>query len=232
MGYYNVIVTMSKTNYAELEELYNTKAKPVYNRIVKQSQLFYDDVKQPTIDVTNHYKAIATSFVNKYYTKYEKIVKEQYYSLKAKAEGKLEGLKTEIENQYQKFLSKYGDMTWEQVGEELVKFAQEKYALAKKEYTKNSKKAEKLAAEYKKKAEELYKKAEAQYEKYMAKFENEIKPKVMAKYEEIKAKVETLVAEYKVKATKLYNMKSQEATDMAKKYYKKLNTVVFDTILP
>jgi len=282
--YYNLLMTMSTENYNTMKDLYNNNAKPAFNRVAKQSQLFYDDVKQPTIDVTKHYKTIAEDFFNKYYAQYKEIAMKYYDELKTNVETQIKVLNNKIQEQYNNFLNKYGDMTWEQVGEKMVKLGEEKYALAKQEYAKNYKKVEKLVAEYKQKAEELYNKAKLQYEKYMAKFENEIKPKVMAKYQEIKGKVETLIAEYKVKATevlnkvkaealklknkgmeiynankdktfktlyreikaiivkeinaqytkaaKLYKEKSAEATKLAEKYYKELNTIVMEKILP
>jgi len=282
--YYTKMMTLSTDNYNTMKELYNTKAMPVFNRVSKQSQLFYNDVKQPTIDVTTHYKTIATTFANKYYDQYKQVALKHYNELRTKVETQLKNLNNQIQEQYQNFLNKYGDMTWEQVGEEMVKYGETKYALAEQEYNKNFKKVEKLVAEYKQKAEELYNKAKLQYEKYMAKFENEIKPKVIAKYEEIRAKVETLVAEYKVKATevldmvkaealklqnkgmeiynahkdktfktiyreikaiivkevkaqyakatKLYNEKSTEANKMIQQYYKQLNAVIVDKVLP
>lgn len=221
--YYNLLNTMSVENYNTMKKLYTQRALPAMNRVAKQSQLFYKDVKQPTIEVTNHYKAIATDVFNKYYNQYKEIALKYYSELKSNVETQLRTLNNKIQEQYQQFLNKYGDMTWEQVGEKMVEFGEAKYALAKQEYTKNFKKVEKLVAEYKQKVEELYNKAKLQYEKYMARFENEIKPKVMAKYQELKAKVEALIAEYKVKATEILNKVKAETLKLKNKGLKIYN---------
>lgn len=293
-NYYNTIMTLSTKNMEEMKALYNKRAAKVtavYNRVAKQSQLFYDDVKQPTIDVTKHYQDIATTFVNKYYTQYEKIVMKYYNEMRVIVENKFEELKVKVESlkslaekQYGIFLKNYGDMTWEQVGEKLVKLGEAKYALAQKEYRKNYKKVEKIVAEYRQKVEKLYAEAKVEYQNYKTKFETEIKPRVIAKYKEIRVRVEKLIAEYKAKvtevmeksqakamelramgmkfynthkdktfkkiyreikaivvkefntqysrATKMYTEKSEEITKMANMQYKRLNTLVFDVILP
>merc|ERR1712113_269009 len=81
-----------KTMWENVGKDYIEPAKEFYNVMTEKSVLVYNEVKQPTIDVTNHYKNIVTKFAKenydiiyerlmKEYTKVSKQIKEKYAEL-------------------------------------------------------------------------------------------------------------------------------------------------------
>merc|ERR1719494_1128608 len=78
-----------------------------------------------------------------------------------------------MEKAYNTFLAKYGDMTWEQVGDEIYKFGEAKYNEAKTKALAELKKLKALLEKAKVEAEKLYKKGTAEYKKAIAKVEAE-----------------------------------------------------------
>jgi len=229
---YSKAKEFSTFNYKDLVKNlakdYVKPAQELFTTIAEKSTLVYDEVKQPTIDVTNHYKTIATTFVKENYdilyeklmieyAKVSKQMKEKFADLKNKLEGKWAELKQQLEQQYEIFLNKYGDMTWEEVGEEFYKYGEEKTQFVKALLEKQYKKFNKMALKLKKQVEELRKQAEELFKEYRAKAMTqyrEYKQIAEDKYMEIRPKVEKMYNNYKNMAEKQYNKAVKDANRM------------------
>ena len=212
---YNTIKKTSEVNYNTLVKKY---AKPVnkwYAIVIEKSRLVYNDVKQPTIVVTKHYKTIISDFINeRYEVVYEKAMKE-YKKLYKQMEDKISEMRMQLEQKYEKFLNDYGDMTWEEIGNKAFSYSKKQTMMTKKMVLKGYKKLQKLIAELKVKAKDMYKKGMVEYKKYVKIMKTEIKPKVMKIYNKYKTMVtkeatkymkkgKKLYADFKVKADKMY----------------------------
>ena len=256
---YTTLVSVSQKNYKELVVFYNDRVMPVYTNVVKQAQLFYSDVKQPSMDVANHYQKVATVMYTKYYKMYEPVVRKYYKDMRMQAEQKVEELKFKIEElkikaveakamalikieemkvkaeeykvlvlakieelriqleqQYQIFLEKYGDMTWEEVAQQVVKFSEEKLAMAKVEYAKNIKVAEQMIVKYR-----------AFAEKMVAEYREKVE-KMVAKY---RSKAEKMVAVYKEGAQKMYDEAYTQTYSKYQQYAARFETEIKPKIM-
>merc|ERR1719309_179328 len=121
--------------------------------ISEKADLVIEDISEPTIAVKNHYQKIATKFANEQY---------KIYSTKA-----IKAFNKAYTNAVEK-MTKYGDMTWEQVGDEIYKFGEAKYNEAKTKALAELKKLKALLEKAKVEAEKLYKKGTEEYKKAIA----------------------------------------------------------------
>ena len=243
---YNTLVSASQKNYKDLVAFHTERVMPVYTTVSRQAQLFYTDIKEPTMNVAKHYrKAVVVAYTQLYKT-YEPIVQQYYKDMKMQAEQKMEQLKLQVdelkiklveakamaiikveelkvkaeeyrvlvlakmeelriqmEQQYQIFLEKYGDMTWEQVADEVVKYSESKITMVKVEYTKNMKKAEQMIVKYRALAEKMIAEYKVIIEKMIA---------------EYKGKAEKMVETYKGEAVKMYDEAYAQTMSKYQKY--------------
>merc|ERR1712033_62931 len=109
---------------------YIEPAKYWYDMVKSKSIMVYDEVKQPTIDVTNHYKNIATKFVTENYEVVYARLEKEYKKLSKQLKEKLNELKERAEQTYDEFLNKYGDMTWEEIGDKAYNYGEEKIEIS------------------------------------------------------------------------------------------------------
>jgi len=213
---YNKVKSVTEINFNNMHEDYVVPTKKLYNQVAEKSQFVYDDVKQPTIDVTKHYQQIFTKFAEEKYEVVRSIVMKKYKKIFAEMEGKINELNDLVEKKYNEFLSKYGDMTWEQIADKTVELgkAQTKVArkMVMKKYRQLIKKIELLIAQGK----EYQSQAMVEYQRYINYLKNEVRPKVEEIVNKYKSMITTETKKYiatvtktsdelKSKAMKIYN---------------------------
>merc|ERR1719494_776231 len=205
--------------------------------ISEKADLVIEDISEPTIAVKNHYQKIATKFANEQYkiysTKAIKAFNKAYTNAVEKMTKFYNDMINKMEKAYNTFLAKYGDMTWEQVGDKIYKFGEAKYNEAKTKALAELKKLKALlekAMVYYGDAEDLYKQAEAKAiviykankNKTLKALYNEaseiIIDMALTNYGIAKKQVDKKVAELKTETMK----QVAEMKVLAKKYYKEV----------
>lgn len=208
---YTTAKTMSEVNYEQVMKEYIVPTQQYYQLIAEKSQLVYNDVKQPTIDVTLHYKNTVQTFAEENYEIIKDLLVQQYKELYpiverklnefyAQMETKMADLKELIEKNYVQFLEKYGDMTWEQIYDQTYLFAENKFedvkVMALKEYKKLNEKIMELKGKLEVYYKDMYEQGIGKYMTYKNYLENEIKPKVIEFYQKYRAMVEAQIEKY------------------------------------
>lgn len=218
---YNMAEEMSKVNYNKIySRIYQEVVNPAqqwYTVISDTSILVYKDLKQPTIDVYVHYKDIAVKFGNKYYGVVKSKVTKEAKKIYGELKSKIVELQSKMEKEYEKFLAKYGDLSWEEVGEKVYKYGQDKTDKMMKVSKVKYNKLVKLMKKYQEKALRMYQKAVAECKKYIKQAEDkysEIKPKATKMYKKYEAMGRKEVEKYMAKAKDLYVQVKTRATNI------------------
>jgi len=207
-------VKMAKKLYeANYDDLYRNVFVPSrkwIKLISEKADLVYEDIKEPTIAVTKHYQKVATKFATEQYKVYAAKAMKAYnkaYKTAVKTFNKFyKDMINEMEKAYNTFLTKYGDKTWEEVGNIIYKYGEAKYNEAKTMALSELQKLKDLLEKATTEAKKLYKKGTAEYEKAISTAEAkyaELKPKVVAMYKEYLAIIKESVQEMK-KIAKIY----------------------------
>merc|ERR1712048_569691 len=149
--------------------------------------------------------------------------------LKENLKGMKDLTEAEIMKQYNFFLTKYGDKTWERIADMIMEFALKSFnegkafaenkfnegkALAVAEYNKLLVKVEELRTEYKAEVEKLVKKFDAEYQ--------EMYKKALEKYSEVMPIAKELYKKY----TELATAKAMEMRALSLKYYKMAKNIL------
>jgi hypothetical protein len=202
---------MYEANYDDVYRNIVVPSRTWMKLISEKADLVIEDISEPTIAVKNHYQKIATKFANEQYkiysTKAIKAFNKAYTNAVEKMTKFYNDMINKMEKAYNTFLAKYGDMTWEQVGDEIYKFGEAKYNEAKTKALAELKKLKALLEKAKVEAEKLYKKGTEEYKKAIATAEAkyaEMKPKVIAMYKKYLALIKENVKLMKEKAMVYY----------------------------
>ena len=180
---------------------YVEPAKEYYALVAEKSKMVYDDIKQPTIDVTNHYKDIVNEFVNNKYQILKGVILRNYKAYSEQLELKMQKMKDLMEKMYNQFLEKYGDMTWEEIYLKAYQMGKKQIKIVKKSLLKAYKKLDKKFEKLQAKAKKLYYDGIDKYNEAVTYLKSDIKPKVEKLYKEYKALMEQYIEVY-TKATK------------------------------
>merc|ERR1712048_190262 len=183
----------------------------------------WKDVAEPTMQVKEHYSNITMATYKKLAARVTKMTTMAVEDLKENLKGMKDLTEAEIMKQYNVFLTKYGDKTWEQIADMIMEFALKSFnegkafaeskfnegkALAVAEYNKLLVKVEELRTEYKAEVEKLVKKFDAEYQ--------EMYKKALEKYSEVMPIAKELYKKY----TELATSKAMEMRALSLKYYK------------
>jgi hypothetical protein len=213
-----------KTNYDDAYSKY-VLANKVYKVILKKAERVYDDIKEPTIVVKDHYTSISVAFFNKQYEQAYTKVLTTYTKLYETMLNSIMEYKdlafNKVEAEYMKFLVKHGDKTWEEIGEIIYKLADQQYLVAKTftlaEYEKLLVLIEKIkvqGAKYYSEAQDEYTKALKQVQDKYAELEPQVK-ELYKKYIELaKVKIQlvkTTVDTYLSTATTEFKKSGRES---------------------
>jgi hypothetical protein len=226
MKAYVILERLAKEDSRRLYKEYADVAKEWYNVVADKSQLVYQDVKQPSIDVYNHYKSTIMDFVEAKYAAFKEIVIAEYEKTYADAEARIGELRINLEENvkkmikyikvkvteirmkteqvYGELMEKYGDLTWEEVAAKLAGLTKAQLQVVKEkvtiQYKKILKQATKIQTQITVKVQDVYNKAVVEYKRIvqivLAKFE-ELKSIAESKYNDIKPQVMALYNKYR-----------------------------------
>jgi hypothetical protein len=205
MKAYETLAKMAKGDAVQTYKQCVEFIKQWYDIVAEKSQLVYEDVKQPSIDVYNHYRNTIMGFLEKQFeiikkfitTEYAKIyadikakveefrtkvmakITETIEKLKAKSTQYVEDLKKFVRENYAEFLKKYGNLTWDDVAKKIEGFAVDQVKAIKEkiitQYKKIMNEAIALRTKVEAKVMELYTKAITEYRKAVAQSEKMVK---------------------------------------------------------
>ena len=192
---------------------YVEPAKEYYVLVAEKSKMVYDDIKQPTIDVTNHYKDILNEFLNNKYQILKGVILRNYKAYSEQLEMKMQKMKDMMEKMYNQFLEKYGDMTWEEIYLKVYQMGKKQIKIVKKSLLNAYKKLDKKFGKFQAKAKKLYYNGVDKYNEVLNYLKSDIKPKIEKLYKHYKALMEQYTEVY-TKATKkvIEDIKSRSMT--------------------
>merc|ERR1719392_211264 len=224
---------------AEIIKIYNEsvavtkKLNQWYTLVASRAERVLEEVRQPTIDVFKHYKDAVTIFVKQQYkiimpkvvaeckricdqvkTMVAKLIaelKNKVDVLQKAVAAKVVELEVRVKTMYKDFITKYGNMTWGDVENEIEKVLLKQYneisqkyrdakLIIEKQYKAVCKQLNAFKSEIKEKAIQIYKEAVAKYGDSVAVIKAklaELKKYIKDKYDEIKPKMVKLYNKYK-----------------------------------
>merc|ERR1712048_490561 len=205
----------AKDIYKEVYEDFNSKyviSEKLMKIMAGKAGRVWKDVAEPTMQVKEHYSNITMATYKKLAARVTKMTTMAVEDLKENLKGMKDLTEAEIMKQYNVFLTKYGDKTWEQIADMIMEFALKSFnegkALAVAEYNKLLVKVEELRTEYKAEVEKLVKKFDAEYQ--------EMYKKALEKHSEVMPIAKELYKKY----TELATSKAMEMRALSLKYYK------------
>ena len=143
-----------------------------------------DDIKQPTIDITNHYKDIVNEFLNNKYQILKGVILCNYKTYSEQLEKEMQKMKDLMERKYNQFLEKYGDLTWEEIYLKVCQMGKKQIKIVKKSLLKAYKKLDKKLEKLQAKAKKLYYDGVEKYNEAVNYLKSDIKPKIEKLYKE------------------------------------------------
>ena len=208
VAYYQGVATTAYTKY---NAMYTPVVRKFYKDMEMQADIKVEELKIKAEEMyvkAEELKALALIRIEEL-----KVKVEEYRVI---AVAKVEEIVLQMEQQYQIFLEKYGDMTWEEVAEQAIKFGEAKFAMIQAEYTKNMKLSQELIVKYKAIAEQMVEKYRGVVEKMVA---------------EYRSKAEKMVIVYKDQAQKMYDETYAKVASKYEKYVARFESEIKPKIM-
>ena len=180
---------------------YVEPAKEYYTLVAEKSKMVYDDIKQPTIDITNHYKDIVNEFLYSKYQILKGVILRNYEAYSEKLEKEMQKMKDLMERKYYQFLEKYGDVKWEEIYSKVYQMGKKQIKIVKKSLLKVYKKLDKKFEKIQAKAKKLYYVGVDKYNEAVNYLKSDVKPKIEKLYKDYRTLMEQYIEVY-TKATK------------------------------
>ena len=217
-------ILFTKLSQINVDQIYEEYVKPskqwvieLYDRIKEKSNLVYADIKDPSIKVYTHYKSIVSSTIEENYDVlkiqaiklYEALLNELHNKLN-KFSIQLQELNNKLNSAYLNFLKIYGDMTWEQIGEEIYTYGTQMANAARINSIQLHKKLLKSVNIYQDEAMKMYSMTTAKFNEYVDYIQKKVQPKAIKVYINYKIFVEKRITEIKKKITEITNLLQEQ----------------------